>query len=68
MFFETSADDLNRSSGQRFEPQPEAQQIYEQLYQEVYKGLYQRLQPLYEKIGQITGYPAKTKAARATKD
>lgn len=55
-------------SGQRFEPQPEAQQIYEQLYQEVYKEVYQRLQPLYQKISQITGYPAKTGAARSTKD
>ncbi len=41
-----------------FEPKPQNQKIYEALYQNVYRKMYHRLQPLYEKIKQITGYPS----------
>ena len=44
--------------GRRFEPQPDAQRVYDQLYREVYRELYPRLKPLYERIRAVTGYPA----------
>lgn len=44
--------------GSQFEPQAEAQKIYDALYREVYQPLYPRLKPLYKKIRSITGYPA----------
>lgn len=43
--------------GQIFEPDPQHAATYEALYSRVYKPMYQRLQPLYEEIRQITGYP-----------
>jgi sugar (pentulose or hexulose) kinase len=43
--------------GRVFEPQPEAQKIYDRLYREVYRPMYPRLRPLYERIRAITGYP-----------
>lgn len=52
-----SAIDAMTRTGQLFEPDPQHAQIYEQLYRRVYKPMYQRLQPLYEQIRQITGYP-----------
>lgn len=42
----------------RFEPDPEAQRIYDQLYRHVYRNMYGRLAPLYKAVQQITGYPA----------
>jgi sugar (pentulose or hexulose) kinase len=45
--------------GKRFEPNKTTHQIYSRLYQEVYLKMYSRLQPLYRKIQDITGYPAK---------
>lgn len=47
---------------QVYEPVPENQRIYEDLFQEVYKTMYRRLQPLYEKIRTITGYPPRSGA------
>lgn len=44
--------------GARFEPDPETAAVYEKLYREVYQRMYPSLKPLYEKIRQITGYPA----------
>ena len=44
--------------GQRFEPNPEASEIYDQLYRKVYRKLYGRLESLYREIREITGYPA----------
>ncbi len=44
--------------GQRFMPQSEHAHTYEQLYQRVYCRMYQRLQPLYQDIQKITGYPS----------
>ncbi|WP_123711281.1 FGGY-family carbohydrate kinase [Sinobacterium caligoides] len=43
--------------GQRFEPDSEHQQMYQRLYREVYLNIYKKLQPLYSKIRDITGYP-----------
>lgn len=44
--------------GKVFEPQPAAVKQYDRLYREVYQRMYPRLQPLYESIRRITGYPA----------
>jgi sugar (pentulose or hexulose) kinase len=44
--------------GSHFEPIPDNHQIYNQLYRRVYKQMYDRLQPLYEEIREITGYPS----------
>ncbi|WP_137817896.1 FGGY-family carbohydrate kinase [Pseudomonas sp. 2FG] len=44
--------------GQVFQPNPQAQQIYERLYTEVYQRMYKQLKPLYQSIREITGYPA----------
>lgn len=43
--------------GKRFEPKPEARDLYEQLYQRVYRKLYPQLQGMYKEIRSITGYP-----------
>lgn len=45
--------------GRRFEPDPAAQKVYDELYRDVYRELYPRLKPLYQRIRDITGYPAK---------
>ncbi len=44
--------------GQVFIPNPEAQRTYQQLYTQVYQRMYKQLQPLYQNIRKITGYPA----------
>jgi sugar (pentulose or hexulose) kinase len=44
--------------GRVFEPHAEAVRTYDALYREVYQPLYPRLQPLYERIRKITGYPS----------
>lgn len=54
--FETAVKRMTRV-GQVFEPNPETQQLYDRLYREVYQGMYGRLQPLYARIRDITGYP-----------
>jgi sugar (pentulose or hexulose) kinase len=38
-------------------PDPGRHELYDQLYRRVYRRLYDRLQPLYEEIMSITGYP-----------
>jgi sugar (pentulose or hexulose) kinase len=43
--------------GQVFEPDPKAQELYDALYRKVYAKMYKQLQPLYEEIRKITGYP-----------
>jgi len=45
--------------GDRFEPDPENVEIYSELYDKVYSRMYRHLQPLYEQIRDITGYPPK---------
>ena len=42
-----------------FEPQPANARLYGRLYRRVYRRLYQALEPLYEAIRNITGYPEK---------
>mgnify|MGYP006198801963 CR=1 FL=1 len=44
--------------GQVFQPNPEAQRVYQQLYGQVYQRMYRQLKPLYQSIRKITGYPA----------
>ncbi len=43
--------------GDCFEPDPTAHALYNRLYSEVYLDMYPRLQPIYRKIRDITGYP-----------
>ena len=45
--------------GSTFQPREEVHDLYERLFRRVYLKLYDRLQPLYEEIRQITGYPAQ---------
>ena len=40
-----------------FMPQPELVKTYDALYQQVYLKMYKQLQPLYQSIRDITGYP-----------
>ena len=44
--------------GEVFEPNPGAHEIYDALYGEVYRKMYKSLKPLYNRIREITGYPA----------
>ena len=39
--------------GETFEPDPEAQALYDDLYQRVYKRMYKQLKPLYEELFQL---------------
>lgn len=43
--------------GKIYTPRPDAVRTYDRLYRRVYKPMYGRLQPLYEAIREITGYP-----------
>ncbi|MCH8498748.1 MAG: FGGY-family carbohydrate kinase [Marinobacter sp.] len=43
--------------GRVFNPDSGTQALYDRLYREVYLSMYGRLQPLYRKIRDITGYP-----------
>jgi len=45
--------------GQKFEPNKANHALYNELYHRVYKKMYGRLQPLYDEIRDITGYPEK---------
>jgi sugar (pentulose or hexulose) kinase len=54
--FETAVAEMTRL-GDLFEPDPSVHVIYEELYRRVYRRMYSRLQPLYEEIREITGYP-----------
>jgi sugar (pentulose or hexulose) kinase len=56
--FDTAIKEMTRVS-RVFEPDPRAHQLYDELYQRVYQQMYKRLQPLYEEIRKITGYPPK---------
>ena len=55
--FESAVGAMTRV-GRVFEPNPQAQRIYNELYHRVYRRMYERLQPLYEEIREITGYPS----------
>ena len=54
--YKTAIDSMTRP-GKIFEPLPDNVQLYQRLYSEVYLNMYKRLQPLYQKIRDITGYP-----------
>ncbi|RLD00129.1 MAG: carbohydrate kinase [Chloroflexi bacterium] len=56
--FETAVAEMTRVRD-RFEPHPDARDIYEGLYRRVYKQMYRRLRPLYDEIRSITGYPPR---------
>ncbi len=45
--------------GDRFTPDPHNVEIYSELYDKVYSKMYRHLQPLYEQIRDVTGYPPK---------
>jgi len=55
--FATATQEMTRI-GRVFEPTPQNRDLYEELYQRVYRRMYRRLQPLYEEIRKITGYPS----------
>jgi len=55
--FPTAVQEMTRV-GDVFDPTPTTREIYDGLYNRVYKQMYKRLQPLYEAIREITGYPA----------
>ncbi|MFN2312902.1 MAG: FGGY-family carbohydrate kinase, partial [Bacteroidales bacterium] len=46
-------------AGEKFFPEPGNVEIYDRLYEKVYSKMYRQLQPLYEQIRNITGYPQK---------
>jgi sugar (pentulose or hexulose) kinase len=54
--FRTAVAAMTRRGG-TFEPEPKRRELYDRLYREVYLKMYARLQPLYERIRAITGYP-----------
>jgi sugar (pentulose or hexulose) kinase len=54
--FETAVGEMTRI-GETFYPNPATRELYDGLYERVYKEMYRRLQPLYEEIAAITGYP-----------
>lgn len=54
--FATAIGEMTRI-GRVFEPEPRHAQIYERLYRRVYCRMYRRLQPLYQEIRDIVGYP-----------
>ena len=43
--------------GKVFHPIAQNQQMYDRLYKNVYQKMYARLQPMYQQIAEITGYP-----------
>jgi sugar (pentulose or hexulose) kinase len=43
--------------GDVFQPNPANHEIYQHLYRDVYLKMYPKLQPLYSRIREITGYP-----------
>jgi xylulokinase len=49
-----SAADGMTGTAERFDPNPEAQEIYEQIYGEVYRPLFPTLQPLLQRLTELT--------------
>jgi sugar (pentulose or hexulose) kinase len=54
--FEAAVGAMTRVAETR-DPDPARHAMYEDLYRNVYLRMYERLQPLYEEIRRITGYP-----------
>ncbi len=55
--FESAVAEMTRQ-GETFEPDLKAYKIYDQIYRNVYRQMYKHLQPLYNSIRAITGYPS----------
>ena len=53
--FDTAIQEMTHL-GETFEPNPQAQAIYEELYQNVYRKMYGRLRPLYEALWKMGGW------------
>jgi sugar (pentulose or hexulose) kinase len=49
-----SAADGMTGTAERFDPDPETQEIYEQVYGEVYRPLFPTLQPLIQRLTELT--------------
>lgn len=56
--FEAAVKEMTHQ-GKAFEPIATNHQIYDELYNRVYCKMYERLQPLYDEIRDITGYPPR---------
>ncbi len=56
--FQTAIREMTRK-GQVYEPSLKDHELFNLLYKKVYRKIYKRLQPLYEAIRDITGYPPK---------
>lgn len=56
--FESAVAEMTRL-GDTFEPDMHTHATYDALYKRVYMQMYRRLQPLYEEIREITGYPSQ---------
>lgn len=56
--FETAVAEMTHL-GETFYPDKETHKMYSDLYQKIYLKMYKRLQPLYNQIKDITGYPAE---------
>jgi len=54
--FQTAIAEMTRT-GETFFPDQENHKMYSQLYEKIYLQIYKRLQPLYDQIRSITGYP-----------
>jgi len=54
--FSTAIQAMTRE-GRVFTPDPAHRKTYDELYRRVYLKMYKRLQPMYEDIADITGYP-----------
>ncbi len=54
--FEAAVREMTRVETVR-EPDPATHEVYDELFERVYRRMYGRLQPLYEEIRRITGYP-----------
>ncbi|MFH1629597.1 MAG: FGGY-family carbohydrate kinase [Pseudomonadota bacterium] len=55
--FQTAVEAMTHT-GEVFEPDMKTHQLYDSLYRQVYKKMYKNLKPLYNRIRDITGYPA----------
>lgn len=56
--YESAVKSMTRRSEQ-FSPDPANVEIYDSMYEKVYSRMYKSLQPLYDQIRTVTGYPPK---------
>ena len=56
--FATAVKEMTRVA-RVFEPDRRNADLYDELYEGVYQRMYPRLAPLYKRIREITGYPAR---------